>query len=94
MAIADTVIPSISIQSTTKAIEGSGLEITEREYVEVAEKMKAALPAEADVTLVERYLQETASSIPDFRENLQRTFSQYVREDARKGIALILSALK
>ena len=49
--------------------------------------------AEGD-SRVGEYYKESASSVPGFREALQRLFSDYVRPDALDGIKVILSALE
>lgn len=39
-------------------------------------------------------MDERASDSADFQEMVKRTLCHYAREDARKGLALVLSALK
>lgn len=91
MAIADTVIPSIEVPST---LSNSSLCITASDYTSAVETISKRLPPQTDSNLTQRFLQENASSVPGFRELLQRTLGDYVREDARKGIRVILSALE
>lgn len=93
MAVADTIIPSLddssASDSTTKLrIEPSG-------YTVAVERLKRSMTNDAsDANLARRYLSENATSIPAFKELVRRTLANYVREDARKGIAFILSALE
>lgn len=92
MAIADTIIPSLEVSapmsSTTK------LRIEASEYTVAVEKLKESIPNDVDADIPRLYLNENASSIPAFKELVHRTLGDFVREDARKGIALILSALE
>ncbi|KAI9817511.1 MAG: hypothetical protein M1827_001121 [Pycnora praestabilis] len=91
LAIADTVIPSV--QPSSLPALTSHLSISSSEYEGVVTVLKAAIPQSHDANICDRYLEECPSSIPAFRASLQRTFSDFVREDARKGIALILTIL-
>lgn len=91
MAIADAVIPSIEVSST---LSNSSLSLTPAEYASAHETITRHLPAQADPSLTKRFLQENASSLPGFRELIQRILGNYLREDARKGIRVILSALE
>ena len=91
MAIADAVIPSIEVSST---LSNSSLCLTPSEYASAVETITQRLPAQTDPDLTQRFLQENASSVPGFRELVQRILGEYMREDARKGIRVILSALE
>ena len=91
MAIADAVIPSIEVSSS---LSNSSLCLAPSEYASAAETIARRLPAQTDPNLTQRFLQENASSVPGFRELLQRILGDYLREDARKGIRVILSALE
>ena len=90
MAIGDTIIPAINLTfSYEKRL------VTEDEYDEAIAKVQSIIPASNKVEeLVHKYLAESASTTPGLRELLQRTFSDYVRPEARKGICTILSALE
>ncbi|KAL8709281.1 MAG: hypothetical protein Q9225_007477, partial [Loekoesia sp. 1 TL-2023] len=90
LAIADTIVPSIL---TTSDHSVDNLSIQSSEYTDAVQKIQKAVPPEAADSAVEKYLAEKASSIPRFRELIQRTFGDYMREDALKGIRVILSAL-
>ena len=91
MAIADAVIPSIEVSST---LSNRSLCLAPSEYASTVQTISQRLPAEAGPNLTQRFLQENASSVPGFRELLQRILADYVREDARKGIRVILSVLE
>ena len=91
MAIADAVIPSIEVSSS---LSNSSLCLAPSEYASAVETIARRLPAQTDPNLTQRFLQENASSVPGFRELLQRILGDSLREDARKGIRVILSALE
>ncbi len=91
MAIADAVIPSIEVSSSPAT---SNLCLAPSEYASAVETITRRLPAQADPNLTQRFLRENASSVPGFRELIQRILSEDMREDAKKGIRVVLSALK
>lgn len=91
MAIADTVVPAIQVSSTPSA---NALCLQASDYANATEKLKKRIPSDSNSELAQQYLQENASSIPGFKELLRRTIGDYVREDARKGIRVVLSALE
>ena len=91
MAIADAVIPSIGVSST---LSNRSLCLPPSEYAAAIETITQRLPAHTDLDLAQRFLSENASSVPGFRELVQRILGEYMREDARKGIRVILSALE
>lgn len=92
MAIADTIIPSLEVSSPMSST--THLRIEASEYTVAVEKLKESVPNDVDADIPRTYLNENASSIPAFKDLVHRTLGDYVREDARKGIALILSALE
>ena len=96
LAIADTIIPSIEMPTSASPQK---LCLQKGEYtaaIHTLEKKTSAPTTThlANLDLSERYLQEFASSVPEFRHLLRRTLGEFVREDARKGIRVILSALE
>lgn len=91
MAIADAVIPSIEVSST---LSNSSLCLAPSEYASAIDTITQRLPAHTDPNLTQRFLQENASSVPGFRELIHRTLGEFIREDARKGIRVMLSALE
>ena len=91
LAIADTIIPSIEVSTSPSKQK---LSIQASEYTNAVEAITHGSPEDKSTVIPHSYLQENASSIPGFKELLRRTLSDYVREDARRGIRVILSALK
>ena len=91
MAIADTVIPSIEVSSDLSL---KSLSLSASEYTTAIEAVKGRLLPEASVDLSRQYFRESASSLPAFRALLQRTLADFLPEEARKGIRIILSALE
>ena len=91
MAIADTVIPSIEGSST---LSSRSLCLAPSEYASAVEIINQRLPPQIDSSLTQRYFRENASSVPGFRELLQRILGEYMRDEARKGIRVVLSALE
>ncbi len=91
MAIADTIIPAVEVSSNAS---NSRLCVQAAEYTSAMSIVKRGVTAEADDNVPQAYLHESASSVPGFKELLRRTLSDFVREDARKGIRVILSALE
>ncbi|KAL9596783.1 MAG: hypothetical protein Q9179_004494 [Wetmoreana sp. 5 TL-2023] len=92
LAIADTIIPAI-VSSSAHSI--SSLCIQPSEYTAAVQKIQKVIPSTpyASPDAAQRYLAEAASSAPGFKEVIQRTFGDYMRDDAVKGIRVILSAL-
>ena len=91
MAIADTVIPSVQVsteQSPTQFV------IQASDYTTSTEIIKKAVPTKDSAEKARQYLNERPSSIPDFREAISRLLSDHLRDDAQKGIRVILSALE
>ena len=91
MAVADTVIARIEVSSTTST---NSLCLPTSDYARAVEDINQRLPSGSKDQLVQSYLRENASSIPGFRELLRRTIANYVNEDAKKAIRVILSALE
>ena len=80
MAIGDTILPNIDSSS-----DG---------YQTIFKRLRDSISKDVDSVAVSSYLSESASSIPELREYLQRLLSENVRPEARKGISVILSALE
>jgi hypothetical protein len=93
MAIMDTVIPSIRRQTTT-ADSLSQLTVSDVEYNATVQHLKETVVDAPDSESLDVYLNEKPSDIPEFQELLSRLLVFYGREDARKGLGVILSALK
>lgn len=96
MSIMDTVIPSIHRESFASG-GLSHLIIPDEKYNATVVQLKKAAVADPDAPdgeSLEKYLDEKPSDNPDFQDLLKRTLVQFAREDARKGLAFILSTLK
>ena len=91
LAIADTVIPSIS---TDSAQASSKFLITGAEYDAARSPLEERCLAKGKEVTVNDYLEECPSSLPAFQALLSRTVNVYLREDAKKGLRVLLSALK
>ncbi len=96
LSIMDTVIPSIRRES--RGVDAlSSLSIPDEKYNAVVGELKktAATGSDApDETSFEEYLDEKPSENANFQDLLRRSLAYYAREDARKGLAFILSTLK
>ncbi|KAI4184359.1 MAG: hypothetical protein L6R41_004794 [Letrouitia leprolyta] len=90
LAIADTFVPSITVSSTKSR---DALSLDQSEYDDAVNQIRKTAPNDISSDAVHRYLAESASSTPRFKELVQRTFGDYMRGDALKGIRVILSAL-
>jgi len=91
LAIADTIIPSIEVSSTHSK---QALCIQASEYSSAVEEIKSGVQSETKGDVAQAYLREKASAVVGFRELLRRTLGDYLREDARKGIRVVLSTLE
>jgi len=91
MAIADAIIPSIEVSSTPSTRK---LAIQTSEYASAIERTQQLIPVSAPTETAQSFLQENASSTPGFKESIHRQLGHYLREDAVKGIRVILSALE
>lgn len=91
MAIADTIIPSVVVSSTPSP---NKLSIPASKYTTAISKLKTTIPTAEAADTAHKYLQENASSTPGFKETLHRQLGHYVRQDALKGIRVILSTLE
>ena len=91
IAIADAIIPAIEVSTTPSHDK---LSIQTSEYANAIDQIKKLTPPSADGKAAERFLSESASSTPGFRDSIHRQLRQYMREDALKGIRVILSALE
>lgn len=90
MAIADTIIPSCVEASA--ASSHNKLSILASEYANAIQRIKKSILATSDDQAAERYLRESASSTPGFKESVHRQLGHYVREDAVKGIVSPIQA--
>ncbi|KAG8528919.1 uncharacterized protein KY384_006608 [Bacidia gigantensis] len=90
LAIADTIVPSIEVSSEKSS---HNLTLTSSAWTESAQNIKDRLPADANAKTTDIYFREQASSTQGFQALLQRILNEYLREDAKKGIRVLLSAL-
>jgi hypothetical protein len=93
MAIMDAVIPAIHRESTT-SYQISQLTLSNDEYTTAMEHLQAGVVNAPAAAELDPYLAERASEIPLFQDLLRRTLIDFSREDARKGLSLVLSTLK
>ena len=88
-AIADTIIPCVEASTPSSH---NKLSISASEYANAIQRIKSNISATSDDQAAERFLQESASSTPGFRESVHRQLGHYVREDAVKGIVSPIQA--
>jgi hypothetical protein len=93
MAIFDTVIPSVRRESTT-GNKTSQLVVLDVEYNAAVDDLENIVVNAPDSRSLDKYLGEKPSDNPAFQDVLKRALIQYTRDDGRKGLAFILSALK
>lgn len=91
LAIADTIIPSVTSSADAKS---SNANIESTTCAETAEGLQRWMPKGSSDTLARDYLQETPSSLPSFKQLLSEILGDQIRPEAVKGIKLILSSLK
>lgn len=91
-AIADTVLPSISLKGTADDTKALVLSAEARDNA--LRELRAIAPADQVTdSLIEAYLAEPISSCPDFEEHVQRLYTLYMDEDQRAGLSFLLTAL-
>ena len=90
LAIADTIIPRLHLSSSDAS---EGLELPAAQY-EVLKDTVSTRNSSDNAEFATKFLEERPSASPEFRAFLERHLSDYLRQDARKGLRVILSALK
>jgi len=93
MAIMDAVIPAVHRENTT-SYQMSQLTVSNTEFNAAMDHLKATVVEAPPAEELDAYLEERPSENPLFQDLLKRTLIQYSREDARKGLRMVLSALK
>ena len=93
MAIMDTVIPSIGRETTAGDNVGQ-LTLSDAQYNTALDNIKNTVVNPPTNESLDQYLHESPSANPRFQSLLKRTLGQYAPEDARKGLAFVLSTLK
>lgn len=92
LSLADTVIPSIRSSALPKS---PYIKVVPESTIKDAVSTLASHIHDPDATqIAEQYLDENASSNPQFVEGLRRLFANYVHDEGKSGINLILNALK
>lgn len=90
LSLADTMIPSVRSSgnaNTTKVVPAP-------QFDSAVSKLASDIPGPDSAQKATRYLEENASSNPAFRDNIQRLFGTFVHQEGRKGLSLVLNALK
>lgn len=93
MAIMDTVIPSIRRQSV-HASPHTSISIPDVQYNSAMDHIKMNVTEAPSSEELDEYMDERPSENKAFEDLLKRTLVHYAREDVRKGLAVVLSALK
>lgn len=91
LAIADTIVPALEVSSVPSL---KSLSVQPSDYTTAVRTIQNNIPANASADAAQKYLAETASSAPGFKDLFHRILGNYMREDALKGIRVILSALE
>ncbi len=94
-SIMDTVIPSLQRESagTELLSQSSGL-LPDEEYDTMIDNLKKTLLSNPTDAQLDEYLSEKPSANPEFQELLKRSLLHFSREEARKKLAFLMSALK
>lgn len=91
LSLADTVIPAIrtseEAKPSDKAVPAANLNVA-------VSALASSIRGPDSVQIATKYLEESASDNPLFREALQRLFATYVHQEGRNGLGFILNALK
>lgn len=90
LSIADTIIPSVG----TDANESPEVLIVPSKQVEDFEYNVRIGNVVKDEKAISRFLDERPSTLPAFKALLARTVNIYLKEDDKKGLRILLSALK
>ncbi|KAK6585594.1 hypothetical protein PZA11_002321 [Diplocarpon coronariae] len=93
LAIMDAVLPSIRRESSPGTASQSRKTITDAEFRGVIAYLGETVVDAPDSKALDEFLDERPSEIPRFRELLTRTLGDYVPEDARKGLGIVLATL-
>jgi hypothetical protein len=93
LAIMDTVVPSVQ-RGAKSGSTASVQTLSDTEYDQTVEYFRKTAVGVPAGKAFEDYLNEKPSDNPRFRALLKRSLLAYAREDARKNLTFILSALK
>ncbi|KAL2827599.1 hypothetical protein BDW59DRAFT_56234 [Aspergillus cavernicola] len=91
LSLADTIIPSVR---GPRARKSRSTKVVAQAKIDAAhETLKSSIPSPDAAVLATQYLEENLTSIPEVRQALQRLFTQYVHQEGRNGLSMILTAL-
>jgi hypothetical protein len=90
LSLADVVVPSIEDAGKSP----NQKTIPAAELKSALSSLKNTIEGPHADQRARQYLEENASSLPLFKESIHRVFGQFVHQEGRKGIQLILTVLK
>ena len=90
LSLADTVIPSIRSSGDANSTKV----VPESQFSATVSTLASNIRDPDSVQIATRYLEESASSNPAFRDAIQRLFGSFVHQEGRNGLSFILNALK
>ncbi len=94
MAVMDTIIPAVQREEVSASLSSSTFVISNAEYTAAVNHLQTTLSNPPTKNELDEYLKEKPSESAEFKDLLKRQLVSYTREDRRKGLAFILSALK
>lgn len=97
LALLDTFVPSIvnqDVKAGKDSKDDGRLHVSSDEYVATTQSIITNLPNGCLPENVTSYLEEKASNIPAMRDTFRRILNLYIPSEARRGLALALTALK
>ena len=93
LAILDTVIPSITRDASTSH-QINQITISDKEYNDAMDHIKANIVNPPSTELLDKYLQECPSKSLRYQELLRRSLVVHSRDAPKKGLRVVLAALK
>lgn len=94
MSIMDAVIPSIRQETATTDERSNVLSLPDVEYNTAVDRIKKTIVDPSNSGVLDEYFRERPSENPRFQEMLKRTLNMFTKDDVKRGLAFILSALK
>lgn len=91
-ALADAIVPSIRTAATAKSSTDKVISIAE--WDDAVSKVSSLIQGPDSAKIAAQYLEEDASSNPGFRAYVQRVLGDYVHDEGRAGLGLVMNALK
>jgi choline dehydrogenase-like flavoprotein len=96
LSIVDAFVATI-ISSEHEGLDSGKLALPDSEYASAASSIAALLPASAsgasETELIQKYLSESASSVPGFQEHVRRTLGYFTPPEPLASLAKALSFL-